>query len=140
MRTPCTDATSLIRAACAGAGHQTAALARNAATRSEARRIRSIGCMVVASNRQDVEEEAAQPADALRLGLGAAAALLDPHVGDLRRRNDVAALDHVRVDLAGEAQDVDVVVDADLLLAGDEQVAVRQHAGDAVSYTHLRAH
>ena len=39
-------------------------------------------------------------------------------------------LDHARVDLAGEAQHVDVVVDADLLLAGDQQVAVRQHAGD----------
>ena len=70
-----------------------------------------------------------QPADALRLGLRAAAALLDAHVGDLRRGDDVAGLDRARVDLAGEAQDVDVVVDADLLLAGDQQVAVRQHAG-----------
>src|SRR6187431_1066070 len=83
-----------------------------------------------ASDRQDVEEEAAEPADALGLGLGATAALLDAHVGDLRRGDDVAALDHPRVDLAGEAQDVDVVVDADLLLARDEQMAVRQHAGD----------
>src|SRR5947207_15139173 len=123
MRTPCTEATSLIRAACAGAGHQSAALASKAAIRSDARRIRSIGCMV-GSDRQDVEEEAAQPADALRLGLRATAALLDPHVGDLRRRDDIAALDHLGVDLAREAEHVDVVVDADLLLAGDEQVAV----------------
>ena len=37
------------------------------------------------------------------------------------------ALDRARVDLAREAQHVDVVVDADLLLAGDHQVAVGQH-------------
>ena len=51
----------------------------------------------------------------------AAAALLDPHVGDLRRGDDVARLDRARVDLAGKAQHVDVVVDADLLLAGDSR-------------------
>ena len=73
------------------------------------------------SDRQNVQKEAAEPADSLRLGLGAAAALLDPHVGDLRRRRRVAGLDRARVDLAREAQHVDVVVDADLLLAGDSR-------------------
>ena len=83
-----------------------------------------------ASDRQDVQEEAAQPADGLRLGLLAAAAVLDAHVGDLRAGDGVAGLDQQRVDLAGEAQHVDVAVDADLLLAGDQQVAVGQHVGD----------
>ena len=59
-------------------------------------------------DRQNVQKEAGQPANSVRLGLGAAATLLDAHVGDLRAGHGVARLDGARVDLAGEAQHVDV--------------------------------
>ena len=77
----------------------------------------------------DVEEHAGQPAHRLRFGsAGRGHAVRGARWRWPRSLHGVAGLDRPRIDLAREAQHVDVLVDADLLLAGDQQVTVGQHA------------
>ena len=131
-----------MRAACAGARPPDGGAGAAKAAQRSAQRMKSSGwiacrrrpaecCPILGSaqiGRTFKKKRPSQPIPCAS-ACGAAAAVLDAHVGDLRRGDDVAGLDRARVDLAREAQHVDVVVDADLLLAGDQQVAVRQHAG-----------
>src|SRR5829696_10066670 len=66
-------------------------------------------------------EHAGEPAHRLRLVDVAGAAILDARVGDGRRRHLVPGEDEDRIDHARETDELGALVDADLLLAGDEQ-------------------
>ena len=63
----------------------------------------------------------------LHVGDLAAAAIGDAGLGDLRGIDRVVALDIFRAHDAGDDQLADFEVDADLLLALDHEIAVRQH-------------
>ena len=60
----------------------------------------------------------------------AAAAIGDAGLGDLRRIDRVVGLDVLGPDDAGDDQFADLEIDADLLLALDHEIAVRQNLRD----------
>src|SRR4029078_2467610 len=66
----------------------------------------------------------------LHIGDLAAATVGDPRLGDLARVDGVVALDVLGADDAGDDQFSNLEVDADLLLALDDEIAVRQYLGD----------
>src|SRR5689334_21435870 len=98
-----------MRTACAGASSD------RPSARIETKRTNGSLIMAI-SEGQDAHEEAVEPGHDLRLLLRAATARLDAHVRDLRGAHGAPRLDGARVDGPGEAQHVDVLVDADLLL------------------------
>ena len=61
------------------------------------------------------------------IALGATALGLHAHVGHLQRADHVVGLQHARVNGAGEAHHIHVLVHANLLFTGHHQVAVGQH-------------
>src|SRR4051812_48792487 len=128
-RTPWIETRSLMRSAEAGGG--AAERPAKSTDGSTARmRKRVIACMAKALERQYVEEKAREPAGLLVLGDRAAAAVFDPRIGELDRLDRVARGELDRVHDAGEADEFRALVDADLLLAAHEEIAVREHFGD----------
>src|SRR5690554_5848815 len=83
-----------------------------------------------ASERQQGEEEALQPAHARGLVDETAALVLDARIGDLRRLHGVRGRDVVGIDHAGEADELVSLIDRHLLLARHQQVAVGENVDD----------
>src|ERR1700722_14236518 len=146
-RTPCTPARSLMRSAAASNDKTLGASAMAIAIRLRARWVPRLGeaavrsrvgtwglglniALAMGSEWQHRLEHACQPAHGVGLVDGAGAAVLQPRVGDLRRRHDVAGENRRRIDDAGQADELGTGVDADLLFSADQQVPVRQHVDD----------
>src|SRR5690348_17192922 len=76
------------------------------------------------SERQYAQEETSQPAHDLGRIDKTVGLELESRIRDLRRVHRVLRRDHDRIDDAGEAHELFALFEPDLLLAGDQQIAV----------------
>src|SRR6266508_1858039 len=111
----------------AATGTATASDTAAASTASARRKNDRIVIARSSSERKDRLEDPLRPAHRLRLVDVAGAAVLEPRVGDLHRRHDIAGEDERRIDYTRQPDELGPLIDADLLFAGDDEIAVRQH-------------